>query len=560
MGDLMYQALYRQYRPKTFEKLLGQEHITQTLSRQIIKGNIGHAYLFSGTRGTGKTSAAKIFSRGVNCLNPKDGNPCNECEICKGIIDESIMDVIEMDAASNNSVDDVRDLKEKVIYPPSHARYKVYIIDEVHMLSKGAFNALLKTLEEPPKHLIFILATTEPEKLPQTILSRCQRFDFKRITNRDIFKNMKEIIEELGINIEDRALNLIARNSDGAMRDALSLLDQCISYRGETISYEDATNILGIANKDLIHQLISHINEKDLDKALVQIDEIIQNGKDINQFIKDLIRYYRDLMIVKTFRNPSELVDGEDIEGYKGITASISLDHILYGLKILTDAETEGKWSTQPRIILEMAIIKLVNTEKELSLEERISRLEEGYVPPSQNRTAAPLKTETIHKQDSIPRQINRTENAVERPTETIQANVEPAKEDKPLEIVDDGTVLTFDGIMKDWPKVMQSIKTKKINIYALIMEGKPTSFENNLLTIVYDEGFGFHKEAVSAPQNKEFVEGIISTHFNKNITIHFYMKGEVHEKISKNDDENEKEKAIKEALDFFGNDIVEMK
>ena len=231
----MYQALYRQYRPKTFDEVLGQEHITRTLRQQVLKGNIGHAYLFSGTRGTGKTSAAKILSRAVNCLNPQDGNPCNECEICKGILDESLMDVIEMDAASNNSVDDVRDLKEKVIYPPSRARFKVYIIDEVHMLSKGAFNALLKTLEEPPKHLIFILATTEPERLPQTILSRCQRFDFKRITNKDIVLNMKNITGGLNVEIEDRVLSLIARNSDGAMRDALSLLDQCISFNNEKI-------------------------------------------------------------------------------------------------------------------------------------------------------------------------------------------------------------------------------------------------------------------------------------------------------------------------------------
>ena len=258
----MYQALYRQYRPKTFDEVLGQEHITTTLKNQIQSGNIGHAYLFSGTKGTGKTSTAKILSRAVNCLKPVEGNPCNECEICRGILDESIMDIIEMDAASNNSVDDIRELRDKVVYPPSRTKYKIYIIDEVHMLSKGAFNALLKTLEEPPRHLIFLLATTEKERLPQTILSRCQRFDFKRITTKDIVSNMKNICHELNISVEEKALKLIARNSDGAMRDALSLLDQCISYKGENLSYQDAIDILGIANTDLLFSIVDDVRRK----------------------------------------------------------------------------------------------------------------------------------------------------------------------------------------------------------------------------------------------------------------------------------------------------------
>ena len=305
----MYQALYSRYRPKTFDELLGQDHITTTIKNQIKNGNIGHAYLFSGTRGTGKTSAAKIFSRAVNCLDSEDGNPCNKCASCKEILEETTMDVIEMDAASNNSVEDIRDLRDKVIYPPASIKYKVYIIDEVHMLSKGAFNALLKTLEEPPKHLIFILATTEPEKLPQTILSRCQRFDFKRITTQDLIHNMEKILRELDIEVEDRVLSLIARNADGAMRDALSLLDQCVSYEDKNISYEDAINILGIANRDLIFNMVDDIKEKRLEKVLMTVDEIIQEGKDIQQFIKDLIDHFRNLMIVKSSKNPSNILD-----------------------------------------------------------------------------------------------------------------------------------------------------------------------------------------------------------------------------------------------------------
>lgn len=549
----MYQALYRKYRPKTFDELLGQKHITTTLKNQVLNGNIGHAYLFSGTRGTGKTSAAKIFSRAVNCLNPKDGNPCNECDSCKGILNESIMDVIEMDAASNNSVDDVRDLKEKVIYPPAMTKYKVYIIDEVHMLSKGAFNALLKTLEEPPKHLIFILATTEPERLPQTILSRCQRFDFKRITTRDIILNMRSIANELNIEVDDSVLRLIARNSDGAMRDALSLLDQCFSFNGDKITYEDATDILGIANKDLIYNMVLDIKEKNLDKVLLAIDEIIQNGKDINQFIKDLINYFRDLMIVKTSSNPNEILETESIESLMEISNNMNLDYILKALNILTDAESRGKWSTQPRIILEMAAVKLVNLEDEISLEERVRRLEQGIRPMEEPKE---IKREVLRSTENTTRPV---ENIV-RPTEDKEPEKEVTGEEPIAEEIQksdiDGYTLTLDRIRDEWQKVLQNIKAKKINIYALILEGELLSFENNLLTIGYKEGYGFHREAINAPQNKKLVEEIVSKYFNREISINFIIK----DNFINTHKDDKKEDAIKGIIDFFGKDIVEIK
>lgn len=549
----MYQALYRKYRPKTFDELLGQKHITTTLKNQVLNGNIGHAYLFSGTRGTGKTSAAKIFSRAVNCLNPKDGNPCNECDSCKGILNESIMDVIEMDAASNNSVDDVRDLKEKVIYPPAMTKYKVYIIDEVHMLSKGAFNALLKTLEEPPKHLIFILATTEPERLPQTILSRCQRFDFKRITTRDIILNMRSIANELNIEVDDSVLRLIARNSDGAMRDAQSLLDQCFSFNGDKITYEDATDILGIANKDLIYNMVLDIKEKNLDKVLLAIDEIIQNGKDINQFIKDLINYFRDLMIVKTSSNPNEILETESIESLMEISNNMNLDYILKALNILTDAESRGKWSTQPRIILEMAAVKLVNLEDEISLEERVRRLEQGIRPMEEPKE---IKREVLRSTENTTRPV---ENIV-RPTEDKEPEKEVTGEEPIAEEIQksdiDGYTLTLDRIRDEWQKVLQNIKAKKINIYALILEGELLSFENNLLTIGYKEGYGFHREAINAPQNKKLVEEIVSKYFNREISINFIIK----DNFINTHKDDKKEDAIKGIIDFFGKDIVEIK
>ena len=556
----MYQALYRKYRPKTFDELLGQKHITTTLKNQVLNDNIAHAYLFSGTRGTGKTSAAKILSRAVNCLNPKDGNPCNECDCCKGILNESIMDVIEMDAASNNSVDDVRDLREKVIYPPARTKYKVYIIDEVHMLSKGAFNALLKTLEEPPKHLIFILATTEPERLPQTILSRCQRFDFKRITTKDIVENMRNITDELKVEIDDNVLRLIARNSDGAMRDALSLLDQCFSFNGEKVTYEDAIDILGIANKDLIQNMVINIRDKNLEKVLMSIDEIIQDGKDINQFIKDLINYFRDLMIVKTSSNPKEILEIDNLEPLKEVSNNMSLDYILKALNTLTNAEVQGKWSTQPRIVLEMAVVKLIDLENEMSLEERVKRLEQGIRPIDQSKE---IKEDAIvpHKNiaKSIADKIKSTEDikpAADKIDKREEPKQESVKEQDQRPNEDDGYTFTIEKISNEWEKVLQKIKLKKINLYALILEGELLSFENEMLTIGYKESYSFHRDAINTPQNKEIIEEIISKYFNRDIVVNFIIKGEpanIHK-------ENKKEEAIKSVIDFFGEENVEIK
>ncbi|NLL81258.1 MAG: DNA polymerase III subunit gamma/tau [Tissierellia bacterium] len=553
----MYQALYRRYRPKTFDDVLGQEHITRTLRQQVLKGNIGHAYLFSGTRGTGKTSAAKILSRAVNCLSPQDGNPCNECEICKGILDESIMDTIEMDAASNRGVDDVRELREKVMYPPSSAKYKVYIIDEVHMLTKEAFNALLKTLEEPPKHLIFILATTEPEKLPQTILSRCQRFDFKRITSKDIVENMKKIAKELNISIDNEALNLIARNSDGSMRDALSLLDQCVSFNDENITYEDATNILGIVNKYLIFELVDYIKDNNLDSSLLKIDEIIQDGKDINQFIKDLIRHFRDLMVAKTSKKPTEIIESEEIEDYTKQCQGMSLEYILDALEVLSDAEAKGKWSTQPRIILEMAVVKLVSLEKKLSLEERVKRLEQG-IKPVDTASLEELKRPT---NKSIEK-----ETRVEKPIKPIGGETPTEKPVKKAEDLDDRSDLTLNMVKNEWEKILQAIKSKKINIYALIIEGELLSFKNNTLIIGYDDEFGFHKQAVSQAQNKELVEEVVSKYFNKEIIVDFKMKSEIPSSLTDNSKEElgskkeENSEELQEIIDFFGEDLVKIK
>lgn len=543
----MYQALYREYRPQTFDEILGQDHITTTLKHQVANNNFSHAYLFSGTRGTGKTTAAKVLSRAINCLNQREGNPCNECENCMAILEETTMDVIEMDAASNNGVDNIRDIRDKVVYPPSKLKYRVYIIDEVHMLSKGAFNALLKTLEEPPKHLVFILATTEKEKLPQTIVSRCQRFDFKRVSTNDIVKNMKVISEKLDIQIDDKALNLIARSAEGGMRDALSLLDQCISYGEKIIKYEDAINILGIANKDLLFKLVDNIISKDIEEVLKMVDGIIQEGKDINQFIIDLINHIRDLLIIRTSKNAQDILESPDIKQLSEQSKNVDASFYLNALDILTEAANKAKWSTQPRIILEVALINILNMES-ISLLERVKRLEEKINNAPETTLPPKTKVETVKKDEP------------KKEEEKNPVAKEETKEEKTKEASSTlgSNEVNLDIIAEEWPKILQNLKKENIRIYAFMVEGEVLDYENNRVTIGYDDNFSFHKDAVNNSQeNKETVEKVISNHFKTEMTINLLMKNCFQKKNSKLDSNIDEE--IKKVQDFFGKDIVKI-
>lgn len=379
---MAYQAIYRKWRPSVFEDIVGQRHITETLKNQVVSDRVSHAYLFCGTRGTGKTTAAKVFSRAVNCLNPKNGSPCNECEICKGILDGSITDVSEIDAASNNGVDNIREIRDDVNYVALRTKYRVYIIDEVHMLSDGAFNALLKTLEEPPEHVLFILATTAAHKVPETILSRCQRFDFKRIKNSDIILRMKEIAYGDGLNITDDAYALLARLADGSMRDGLSILERCVSAVGNTITSEDIGTVLGIPSGDANYKCVDAIIKGDASEILSLTDKLVSDGRDLNLFAEGLLSYFHDIMVAKLSKNPAEIIDAsaEELVKIKAQAEKMSVTSIQRATDIINEAKTEAKWVKSPRMIYELALIKLTRPQIDDSKEallERIERLED---------------------------------------------------------------------------------------------------------------------------------------------------------------------------------------
>lgn len=380
---MSYTALYRKFRPAEFEDVKGQDHISQTLQNQIKANRIGHAYLFCGTRGTGKTSVAKIFAKAVNCQSPVNGSPCGECAMCKAISAGTSMNVIEIDAASNNGVDNIREIREEVAYRPTEGKYKVYIIDEVHMLSIGAFNALLKTLEEPPEYVIFILATTEVHKIPITIMSRCQRYDFKRITIDTIAERLMDLMRREGVEVEERAIRYIAKAADGSMRDALSLLDQCIAfYLGEKLTYDHVLEVLGAVDTEVFSRLLREILNRDVSKVIGALDELIMQGRELSQLVTDFTGYLRNLLLVKTSDGLEDILDvsTENLLQLKEEAELISYDALIRYIRIFSDLSNQLKYATQKRVLLEVALIKLCKPAMEVeqdSLLDRIRAVEE---------------------------------------------------------------------------------------------------------------------------------------------------------------------------------------
>lgn len=438
----MYQVLYRKYRPKVFSDVYGQDHVTSTLKNEIENGRVSHAYLFTGSRGTGKTTCAKILAKAVNCEHNVNGEPCNECEVCKGLDNGSIYDVVEIDAASNNGVDNIRELRDDTNYAPTRGKYRVYIIDEVHMLSTGAFNALLKTLEEPPSHVIFILATTEVHKLPATILSRCQRFDFKRIQPETMAKRLNQVAEAEGITLESDAALLIARIADGALRDGLSILDQCAG-RGSVVNAQLVSEVAGLAGKEAIYKLSSCISSKDSSSAMSIISELYQNSYDMERLCVEMINHFRNFLVAKTVRKSRELIICTDDEYNMIIDASkqFTVESIMYALDLFQNTLVCIKGGASARIETEMAFVKLCEPKLDEgidSLLDRLSKLE--------NAVKNGVTAQHTQSSEPVPRVEYRPEEKqnTQKPTEPMPVSEPPINEPEPV-------------VMQEQPEISQA-------------------------------------------------------------------------------------------------------
>ena len=522
-----YTALYREWRPRTFEDVVGQEHITTTLKNEILNDRVAHAYLFCGTRGTGKTSTAKVMAKALNCLDLHNGEPCNECEMCKKINEGLAIDVTELDAASNNGIDKIRDIIDDTKYPPQEAKYKIYIMDEVHMLSVGAVNAFLKTLEEPPKNVIFILATTDPQKLPITILSRCQRFDFKRINQKEITSRLKRIVDSQNITYEQKSLELIARVCDGAMRDALSILDQAIAMGEKQINYEDLVSILGLVTNEYLFDITYSIIDRSIEKCMVIIDKLVYSGKDMQLFIKDLIAHFRNLLMVKVTNNPEEVLDMslENISMIKEQGHKIRVEEIMRAIRILQDAEMNSKASKQSRLYLELAIIKMCKIEYDTSNEvilSRINKLEEslksGKIQMVQGEVTEGNSKSTNTKIDNTSNEVNRIRKAITKNNDddSNKVNFQGNTNSK----------LTLDDIGRVWTEVLEKFKAKRAMIvYASIVTAKPYSFKDGVVTLEYEAMYAFNKERLQKSEYRDIVNTVFSETLHEKILVDYVVK-----------------------------------
>lgn len=449
---MSYLAIYRRFRPSTFDKMVGQEHVVRTLVNQINSDRIGHAYLFCGARGTGKTSAAKIFARAINCLHPVNGSPCGECEVCKALLDPANLDILEIDAASNNKVENIREIRDKVQYPPVSARYKVYIIDEVHMLTTEAFNALLKTLEEPPKHAVFVLATTEPHKLPATILSRCMRFDFRLVPDKTIAALISQIYDELGKKYDDEAILAIARAGEGSVRDALSVADLCVSYTNEKLTYNDVIAVLGASDSRVTARLVENIFKGESGKVLEAIDELVDLGKGVGVLNKDVSAHLRDVMVAKTCKNAREILSLPESE-FALIEKNAELadvHRILRATEIFAGVENDLKYSTHPRVVFETAAMRASMPEQDYNIDALLARIAKLEKAVAEGVKVAVEKVEKETKPEE--KKVDSDEEKVlsAKRFDERKSSAEPYKDDvktekinaettkKPVKIVDD--------------------------------------------------------------------------------------------------------------------------
>ena len=503
---MSYTALYRKFRPQTFDEVKGQEPIVTTLKNQIKNGRMSHAYLFTGTRGTGKTSIAKIFAKAVNCENPVDGSPCGQCPMCRSIQEGSSMNVIEMDAASNNGVDAVRVIVDEVSYSPTAGKYKVYIIDEVHMMSTAAFNALLKTLEEPPSYVIFILATTEVHKLPITILSRCQRYDFRRISIDSISDRIVELTTAEGVELEDRAVKFIAKTADGSMRDALSLLDQCIAFFfGQKLTYDKVLDVLGAVDTEVFSRMLRAVIASDVPLALKILEEIVYQGRDLGQFVTDMTWYLRNLLLIKTAEANEDIIDmsSENMAKLKEEAQLVSHEIIMRYIRILSELTGQIKYASQKRIMIEVALIKLCRPQMETdndSLSDRIrlieDKIENGLVVSS----AAPESISLSEGNQNKKHEMSDDEKAA-----LVKALPEDVR-----------------NVVAQWGQVVSECEEM---IRQYLSDSYPSVKGNDTLAIVFAERYAYQR--FSEADRKEELRMNISSVVGKDINISVEFGGD---------------------------------
>ena len=539
-----YTALYRRFRPTTFKDIVGQDHITTTLRNQVIADRVGHAYLFTGCRGCGKTSSAKVLARAVNCLNPKNGEPCNECSICKAALDGSLTDIVEMDAASNNSVDDIRAIRDEVNFLPTVAKYRVYIIDEVHMLSPGAFNALLKTLEEPPKHVKFILATTEPQKLPATILSRCQRFDFKKISEQDITQNLEKVCKECNIQYSLDALNLIAELSEGAMRDALSILERCSQGEDSNITEQKVKDLVGIPKLEYISGITKAIIEYDVTRSLEISNIIILEGKDLTNFLWEIIKYIRDIMILKTTGNVSNIYSEDDKKVMQDLIKNVSKDRLLQIIYALSDLENEIKWSSQKNIIFQVGIMRLCSKEN-MSLAERVDSLEKklaiGNITISKesiNQDKNAIFSNRIHEvannlegaqsTNSVQNVDNHVKNSNESADNPSEKRGSNAKANS-VGVLGQNSKVNSGNNVNFWPNVINKLKEeRKAMLFSNLNNTSAVMLDDMTVGIQFANGLNsFGRAVIERPENMNELKRLVSMECGKDMRIKILDKQE---------------------------------
>ena len=521
-----YTALYRKFRPDSFASVKGQDHIVKTLKNQIMADRIGHAYLFCGTRGTGKTSVAKILAKAVNCEHPVDGNPCGECETCKAIAAGTSMNVIEIDAASNNGVDNIREIREEVAYSPTTGKYKVYIIDEVHMLSIGAFNALLKTLEEPPSYVIFILATTEAHKIPITILSRCQRYDFKRISINTISSRLMELMEKESVEVEERAIRYIAKKADGSMRDALSLLDQCIAfYLGQKLTYDHVLDVLGAVDTEVFSRFLREILKNDVAQVMKHLEELVMQGRELGQFVADFTWYLRNLLLLKSSEELEEVLDvsSDNLVLLKEEAGMVREDTLIRFIRVFSELSGQMKFSGSKRVLLEVALIKLCRPQMEtdeVSLLERIrmleKKLESGMIavrqtPPGQRMQMPDPGT----GEDAF-------FGGLDIPGGQDGASVMDA-----LSFEEKAAPEDLQRVMSMWPSIVaQTTGRFKMTLISAVPKYNAAG-EDNRLFVVFSDFMG--ERYANDPEAKKQLETIISGRLGKEVEVKMVLPDEEH-------------------------------